>query len=234
MPYDAEPLPEPLLPLAPHSPMPLKILVVDDHPMMSVALADLLRGLGAKVETLIAHSGAAALQMAALHSDLDLVLLDLGLPDADGFDLLARLRARCPGVPLAVVSGSEREQDMRRALAAGALGFIPKSTPPSKLLPAIRCVLAGEIYLPAVLSAAPAVQPGEHGRSGDEALSGRQLDVLRLICAGKSNKFIAQELALAEKTVKGHVTAIFKALDVVNRTQAALRARERRLFDELR
>ncbi len=213
------------------APMPLKILVVDDHPMMSAALADVLRGLAPKVETLIAHSGAAALQLVAQHADLDLVLLDLGLPDTDGFDLLARVRARCPGVPLAVVSGNEREQDMRRALAAGALGFIPKSTPPGKLLPAIRQVLAGEVYLPAALRDAPAASAGSAGGQQGEALSARQLDVLRLICAGKSNKFIAQELALSEKTVKGHVTAIFKSLDVVNRTQAALNAQARGLFD---
>ena len=234
MPYDLKPLPAAPQPAPLHLTMPLKILVVDDHPMMSVALADVLRGLAAKVETLIAHSGAAALQMVAQHPDLDLVLLDLGLPDVDGFDLLARLRARCPGVPLAVVSGNEREQDMRRALAAGALGFIPKSTPPAKLLQAIRQVLAGEVVMPAALTAAPAAAAAAAGETRAEALSERQHDVLRLICAGKSNKFIAQELALAEKTVKGHVTAIFKSLDVVNRTQAALMARERGLFDDAR
>ena len=233
MPYDLHSPTDPLR-HPPQAAMPLKILVVDDHPMISVALADVLRGLAAKVDTLIANSGAMALQLAALHPDLDLLLLDLGLPDADGFDLLARLRARCPGVPLAVVSGSEREQDMRRALAAGALGFIPKSTPPAKLLQAIRQVLAGDIYLPAALSAAPAPAVHPAGESANEALSERQLDVLRLICTGKSNKFIGQELALSEKTVKGHVTAIFRSLGVVNRTQAALMAQERGLFDNAR
>ena len=184
------------------APMPLKILVVDDHPMMSAALADVLRGLAPKVETLIAHSGAAALQLVTQHADLDLAWLDLGLPDTDGFDLLARVRAlpRC-------AAGSGVRQRARAGYAPRALGFIPKSTPPGKLLPAIRQVLAGE------------------------ALSARQLDVLRLICVGKSNKFIAQELALSEKTVKGHVTAIFKSLDVVNRTQAALNAQARGLCD---
>lgn len=210
---------------------PLKILIVDDHPMMSVALADLLRDLDPNTEPLVADSGAAALRMVAQHADLDLVLLDLGLPDTDGFDLLARVRARCPGVPLAVISASERQQDMRRAIAAGALGYIVKSMPPAKLLQAVRQVLGGEVYLPVALAAEPVVA-GASDTAGREALSERQLDVLRLICAGKSNKFIAQELGLSEKTVKGHVTAIFKSLDVVNRTQAALTAKALGLFDE--
>ena len=200
--------------------MPLKILVVDDHPMMSVALADLLRGLAPQVETLLAHSGAAALQLVTRHPDLDLALLDLGLPDADGFDLLTRVRTRCPGVPVVVISGSERQQDMRRAIAAGALGYIVKSMPPAKLLLAVRQVLAGDVFLPAALSVEPVPAKGPDGASRGTALSERQVDVLRLICAGKSNKFIGQELALSEKTVKGHVTAIFKFLDVVNRTRA--------------
>jgi len=213
--------------------MPLKILVVDDHPMMSVALADLLRGLAPQVETLLAHSGAAALQLVTRHPDLDLALLDLGLPDADGFDLLTRVRTRCPGVPVVVISGSERQQDMRRAIAAGALGYIVKSMPPAKLLLAVRQVLAGDVFLPAALSVEPVPAKGPDGASRGTALSERQVDVLRLICAGKSNKFIGQELALSEKTVKGHVSAIFRCFNVVHRLQAVEAAREAGLIGAL-
>lgn len=200
--------------------------------MMSAALADALRTLAASVVPVVAHSGTAAMQQVMQQAEFDLIVLDLGLPDMDGFDLLARIRARCPSVPIVVVSATEKVQDMRRAIAAGALGFVAKSTPPARLLQAMRRVLAGELEVPDALREPAAAATGQMAAAGGETLSDRQLDVLRLVCAGKSNKFIAQELALSEKTVKGHITAIFKALDVVNRTQAALAARERGLFDD--
>ena len=116
---------------------------------------------------------------------------------------------------------------MRRAMSAGALGYIPKSTPPLLLLRAIRQVLAGEVYDP--LSEQPRRNEAPCANSACP-LSPRQTDVLRLICEGKSNKYIAAELNLSEKNVKGYVTAIFKSLDVVNRTQAVLSAQILGLF----
>lgn len=210
--------------------MSLSILIIDDHPLMSAALAGALQEVRPQVTSLVAPSGAAARQMLAAAHDFGLIVLDLALPDTDGFTLLPMLREAAPGIPLLVVSGSQNVQDMRRAMAAGAGGYVAKSASPATLLRAAATVLRGERYLPAELEDA---RPGR-GASGQEpashALSERQLDVLRLLCEGRSNKFIAYELGIAEKTVKGRVTAIFKSLEVDNRMQAVLKASALGLF----
>jgi len=210
--------------------MNLSILIIDDHPLMSAALAGVLNGLRQRVTCRMAHTGAAAMQLLAKDSHFALIVLDLALPDIGGFELLARLRQHYPDIPVMVVSASENAQDMRRAIAAGATGYVAKSASPATLLKAAELVFRGEVYLPPVLDSAPAFSRATQAKPTTELLTGRQLDVLRLMCAGKSNKFIGNELGLAEKTVKGRVTAIFKALGVESRTQAILKASELGLF----
>lgn len=204
--------------------MTCSILIVDDHPLMAAALANVLRGLRPRVQCHLAATGAAARQLLAQAAAIDLVVLDLALPDTDGFHLLAMLRDLHPGTPALVVSASENTEDMRRAMAAGALGYVAKSTPPDKLLAAAARALRGEVVAPAAAPALPPAGSAGDGRPAAGLLNERQLDVLRLVCAGRSNKFIAYELGVAEKTVKGRITAIFKTLDVDNRTQAVLKA----------
>lgn len=204
----------------------LTILIVDDHPLMSAALASVLREGKPTAACVMAHSGAMARRQLVLQPEIGLVILDLALPDTDGFDLLVYLREQHPQLPAMVVSASESVEDIRRAFAAGARAYVVKSSPPAAMLKAVFAVLRGEIDLPPVLLHADAALPD--GASG--LLSERQLDVLRLVCAGKSNKVIAYELGLAEKTVKGRITAIFKALDVDNRTQALIKANQLGLF----
>lgn len=210
--------------------MNLSVLIIDDHPLMSAALVGVLQNLRPRVTCRVAHTGAAAMQLLAQHSDLNLIVLDLALPDIDGFDLLARLRRLYPGAPVLVVSASENAQDMRRAFAAGAAGYVSKSAPPATLLKAAELVLRGDVYRPPVLDNEAACTVAPQDQPASTGLTARQLDVLRLMCAGKSNKVIGYELGLAEKTVKGRVTAIFKALGVDNRTQAVLKAAELGLF----
>ncbi len=125
-----------------------------------------------------------------------------------------------------VLSSSEDADDVRRALAAGALGYVPKSAPPRTLLSALQLVLAGDVYVPPLLLGTPPLSARgvSAAADGQARLTERQVDVLRLVCRGASNKEIARELALSDKTVKAHVTAIFRALGVVNRTQAATAA----------
>ena len=132
---------------------------------------------------------------------------------------------------IAAISGLVRPDDVHRALAAGATGYIFKATPAVQMLSLARKVLNGDCVLPDGM----AVRPDFSGTSGQTAfdvqgLTERQQEVLRLLCTGQSNKVIGGELGISEKTVKGHVTAIFKWLDVVNRTQAVLAARQRGLF----
>ena len=213
----------------------MKILIVDDHPLIREALHHVLGVLHGGVVLLEAQNGAEATAVADHNPALDLILLDLGLPDIDGFDALSQLRERYPGIPVVVLSASETPDIVTRAIDAGAMGFIPKTSSNQLLLNALRLVLAGGVYLPFEvldqhdLAAHPGLRPGSApGQDGapltarDVGLTARQTDVLGLMVQGKSNKLISRELNLAEGTVKIHVTAILKTLNVSNRTQAVI------------
>jgi two-component system nitrate/nitrite response regulator NarL len=206
----------------------MKLLIVDDHPVVRDGLAALLRQLGPEVTVLLAEDGSQGLGLADGHPDLDLVVLDLAMPDSDGFATLQEFGRLQPQLPVIVVSSSEDPRDVRRALAAGALGYIPKSAPPRTILAAAQFVLAGNVYVPTLLAENPASTRDEAQddgrRKSNVRLTGRQIDVLRLLREGRSNKEIGRKLGLSEKTVKVHVTALFRALNVANRIQAAAMA----------
>lgn len=205
----------------------VKILVADDHALFRDGLRYLLGQLGEPVEVLEAKDGAGALELAGAHPDLELVLLDLGMPGIDGLAGLRLLRARCPAVPVVILSGSEEPADVRQALDAGALGFIPKSSTSQVMLNALRLVLSGGMYLPpSYLERAQSGMrvPLAASSVGSLGLTPRQLDVLRLLGQGHSNKEIARVLQLAEGTVKLHISAILRALGVDNRTRAVVAA----------
>jgi two-component system, NarL family, nitrate/nitrite response regulator NarL len=215
----------------------MTVLVVDDHPLFREGLRQVLQGLAG--ETRVIAEGDAEKALAAVHEidDLDLVLLDLSMPGMNGFTAVQRFSREAPGVPVVIISAHEEPADVRRALSLGALGYIPKSTPPNILPDALRLVMGGGVYVPPLFlhatrqAGTPAAPPAVQGElSGDGVLTGRQADVLVLLSQGKSNKLIARDLELSEKTVKAHVTAVFRALGVVNRTQAALAARRRGLI----
>lgn len=198
----------------------MKLLVIDDHPVVREGLAMVLRQLQAAPEVLEAADGEQGLALLARHADVRGVLVDLRMAGLAGLPTIARLRAGRPDLPVVVVSASEDPADVRRAMAAGASGYIPKSAGRSTLLAAVQLVLAGERYVPPLLlqeaAAAPAALTG---------LTPRQMEVLGLLCQGHANREIGLALNMHEKTVKAHVGAIFKLLGVVNRTQAIEAAR---------
>jgi len=211
----------------------VKILVVDDHALIREALRGVLRELKGDATVLEASNCREAMQLIAEHPDLGLILLDLNLPDRDGFSVLAELRERFPAMPVVVLSGQQDRGSVVKALDLGALGFIPKSGQREVMLSALQLVFAGGIYIPPEILArneTSAPPPGEKrpgaGRPraspSDLGLTGRQLEVLALMMHGKSNKAICRVLNLAEPTVKNHVTAILKALEVSNRTEAVI------------
>lgn len=212
----------------------MKLLIVDDHPVLRAGLAALLGQTGPATVILQAGTAAEALGLLDQHADLDIVVLDLMMPGMSGQSALTEFGRRRPELPVIVLSSSEDPHEARRALALGALGYVPKSAGQHTLISAITLVLAGEIYVPPLLLNEPAAGPrGSEGRrsgAGASPLTERQVEVLRRLSAGQPNKTIAFELELSEKTVKSHITAIFKALDVVNRTQAAAVGREAGLF----
>ncbi len=215
--------------------MPLKVLVIDDHPLVQEGVSAALESLADDVTVMAARDSEQALATAAEHPDLDLVLLDLALPGMSGFNLIGKLHERLPSLPVVVLSALEEPENVRHAINAGAMGFVPKSAATRVLIDVLQQVLEGNVTVPLALqSSGPPLSHALPGATGDVApanepdvslLTLRQVEVLSRLCQGKTNKQIATELGLSEKTVKAHVTAIFKVLGVVNRTQAVLVAR---------
>ncbi len=207
----------------------MKILVVDDHPLIREALKGVLRDLDPRIDLIEAESVQEALSVVALHTDLRLMLLDLNLPGESGLDALPQLRESHPQLPVVVLSASEQPGIVTRAIDAGAMGFIPKTSSRDLLVSSLRRVISGGVYLPdeALLEQGDSATGGTllntDGRAPglqDIGLSERQGQVLALLVQGKPNKMIGRELNLAEGTVKIHVAAILKTLKVSNRTQA--------------
>jgi DNA-binding NarL/FixJ family response regulator len=209
----------------------MNILVIDDHALFREGLKFLLRSLDAGLQVDEAGNCAKALEHAAARS-YDLVLLDLKMPGVEGLDALAALRDAVPAVPLVVLSGEDNPGVVRAAIERGAMGFIPKSSTPEVLIHALRLVLARGVYLPpTVLDAVGTTSPSSPdpsavlaGRSTLSSLTPRQMDVLRCVIQGKSNKIIARELDVSEGTVKAHLSSVLRALGTRNRTEAVYAA----------
>lgn len=208
----------------------MKLLIIDDHPVMREGLAALLRQIEPGAEVLLAGESAQGLSIAEAHPDLDGVILDLSMPGIGGIETILEFGRRRPQLPVIVLSSSEDPRDVRRAMAAGALGYVPKSAPPQTLISALHFVLAGNLYVPALLlsetGAPTAKATAGTGIDVGARLTERQIEVLKLLCDGLPNKEIGFRLGLSEKTVKAHVTSIFRTLNVVNRTQAIAAAKD--------
>lgn len=204
----------------------MKILLADDHDLFRAGLGLVLHELGADTSLVQAASLTDAIQCAEAEPDLDLALLDLNMPAMNGAVGLQKFRAQFPDVPVVVVSGSDEVSDVQQVLSAGASGFIHKSTPPPVMLSALRLVLAGGVYVPLQAMHRESAPLSTNNRAWASGLTARQMEVLRLLAVGKPNKVIARELDLSEGTVKIHLSAIFRVLDVNNRTEAVLAAQQ--------
>ncbi len=210
----------------------MKILLTDDHALFREGMRHVLSQLGEQVQILEAADLSQALDLASQNPDLNFVLLDLHMPGITGLDGLNTFRQKFASLPVIVLSASTDQEGVRRALAAGAAGFIPKSSTGNVVIAAIKLVLSGGIYLPPLLldpsnsvtNPDAAAQPNDH--AFDPKLSPRQLDVLSLLSEGKTNKHIARELNLSEGTVKMHLATIFGSLHVNNRTEAVIAAKK--------
>ncbi len=208
----------------------LKFLVIEDHALVREGLLQALKGLGADVVALGAADADAGLVALAANDDVDLVLLDLMLPGTSGMALLGVLRKRFPALPVVVLSALDDADTVMRAIRQGAAGFVPKSSSTVTMMEAIRDVLAGEVYLPPKLRD-PAARNAGRGKDVAEryGLTPAQMRVLELLVQGKTNRQIAELLEVTEGTVKIHVSAIFKAMNVTNRSQALLLASKNRV-----
>lgn len=211
----------------------MRVLIADDHPMVRDALAMAVRSLGPEVAVAEADCYAGVCTLAS-GGAFDLAVVDLNMPGMNGVAGLRGLRSAFPTLALIVASGQDDPATIRAVLAVGVSGFIPKSEPSELVLQAIRLVRAGGVYVPARHlmqrvpgdgmegTGWPAAAPREPGHG----MTPRQIDVLRLLMRGQSNKAIARELGLTEGTVKVHLAAILRALRVRNRTEAVVRARD--------
>jgi len=219
----------------------MKVLLIDDHPLILTALQNVIQGMGSDVSVVGVAGARAAREALGADGSFDLVLLDLRLGDADGFDVLVELRNGWPAIPVVVVSASDRSADVIRAIDLGAMGFVPKRASNETLTEALKVVMSGGIYVPPMTMGGADAGATEAGRDsggshtwppGMDALrptalanfklTPRQTDVLGLLLRGQSNKLIARELDLSVETVKDHVAAVLRALGVNSRTQAVL------------
>lgn len=204
----------------------MRILIADDHPMVRDALARTLAGLEPAPSVAVAVDRDSLLAMAG-DAPFDLALIDLNMPGMDGMDGLHGLRRLHPSLPVIVVSGQNDAATTRAVLDAGAAGFVPKTESADMLLDAVRTVHAGQVFVPPQVVRALLDDAAERrDRPAAPLLTPRQRDVMRLLLQGEPNKLIARRLGLTEGTVKLHIAALLRALQVRNRTEAVVRARE--------
>ena len=213
------------------------LLVADDHPLFRDAMQTVISSGLEGCLLMEAESLTEAMTLIEQHAELDLLLLDLSLPDAEGLEGLTRLRERFPWLPVAIVSAHQERQLVLDAITLGAVGYIPKSTPRTALLTALLQLLEGQLYLPPDVMRCPAprpvsLPPSVHAPPTSERLArltDKQLVVLGCMTKGMSNKQIARELSIAETTVKTHVSAILRKLKATSRVHAIVIAGEEEL-----
>jgi DNA-binding NarL/FixJ family response regulator len=207
----------------------MRILFADDHPLFREGVKPVLMKLAPEVEVIEANDYPAAFNAARKNPEIDLALLDLYMPGMPGVDGIARFRIAFPAIPVAVLSAADEPDHIQRLLSNGALGYICKSSPSDVILNALKLILAGGIYIPPSMLD-DGTEHGtlaahlEYGKS--EALTRRQIEVLRELAKGLNNKQIAHNLNVTEGTVKIHLATIFRLLNVNSRTEALLLAQK--------
>ena len=203
-----------------------RALIVDDHPLFCEALSLMLREMGV-AEIAAADRLAAAAEALEAGAAPDIILLDLSLPDVNGLDGLIRLKRLAGATPIVVISSMEEHRIVASVLRAGAAGFVPKQSPRDAFARAFAAIRAGAVFRPDGFVAVEGDGPeGEAEAAIDRLalLTPQQARILDAVCEGKLNKQIAHDLDIAETTVKAHVSAILRKLNVHNRVQAILSA----------
>ena len=197
-----------------------KILVVDDHPLIQSALTQILPQLDHPIAVFGASDHDETYALLAAHPDIALALLDLALPGVRGLEMLGRLRRDFPRLPIAVLSATHDRATVESALSGGARAFIAKTASSRHLVDTVQRLLDGRSCARPELARSRTPQPGQEMLYDVLGLTRRQSDVLRLLVQGKPNKMICRDLNLSEGTVKVHVSAILRALNVHSRAQA--------------
>ncbi len=198
----------------------MKILLVDDHKLVRAGLVLVLQQMEEGIELIEAGTGREAISIAKEQPDINLVLMDLDLPEGSGLDALSAIHTENSQMAVVILSAMEDQAMVSRAMELGARGFIPKSATGEVMLNSLRLVLSGGVCLPSGYGETA------HPENGEDLpnLTQRQMEVLRFMAQGNSNKEIARELGISENTVRVHISAIISALDATNRTEAAYSA----------
>lgn len=211
----------------------MKVLLVDDHWISRVALKPLIAEIDRNAECIEAQTFGAAAKLVGDNPDLSLIILDLLLPDMDMVEGLKNLHAKAAQIPIVAFSMVENRHEVLRTVELGVAGYIPKASTGEEIVKALELVLAGELFLPRMLLKETGQRSAEvrgympldaAPRQAIDNLTGRQRQVLSFLAQGMTNTKIAKELGLSENTVRIHISAILRALDLDNRTQAALLA----------
>lgn len=201
---------------------PEKIIIADDHPLFRQALLNTLKAKLTQTQWVEAQTIAELEQQLSENSESDLLLLDLNIPGAHGFNTLIHVRNHFPQIPVVIVSAHEDQDTIAKAIEFGAAGFIPKSTSVEIIYQAIVQVLMGDIWLPESFQMNASNE--EHAEIAERvaSLTQQQYRILMMFAQGMLNKQIAYDLNVSEATIKAHATAIFRKLNVRNRTQAVI------------
>lgn len=207
--------------------MPIRVLIVDDHALLREGLRQVLQGEPDILVVGEARTGEEAVREAA-HLRPDIVVMDINLPDISGIEATRRIKEACPEAGILVLTIHDQEEYLLEAIAAGAAGFVLKDVEPRTLVHAIRLCCRGEGYIHPTLSARALSRRRERwapvGAGIPEPLTRREFEVLQLVAEGASNREIGERLFISEKTVKNHITSIFRKLGVSDRTQAVIHA----------
>lgn len=203
---------------------PIRVLIADDHPVVCFGLGAMIDSQPDMTVVAQAADGAEAVKLFQRHEP-DVTLMDLRMPKMGGVEAITAIRAEFPASGFIVLTTYDGDEDIHRALKAGAQGYLLKGMPHDELLSAIRSVHAGIRYVP------EAVRQQLAKRPANSELSAREVQILRLIVKGLSNKQIAEALGITEGTVKWHVNIILSRLNVSDRTQAAVAALDRGIVE---
>ena len=210
----------------------MKILLVDDHPLFIEGMRGILQRLDDAAVIQTSGSCEEALGLIEKDDDIDLLLLDLNLPGMSGLDGMQQLRHHLPATSIVLLSASEDRNKVLRAIELGAKGYIPKSSTSEIIITALQLVLSGGVYFPMAVLDTINSSHAKTSNGNGHTLTLRQIEVLRLLAEGHPNKTIAEKLHMAENTVRVHVSAILRFLEVSNRTEAGLVASRMGLLPE--
>lgn len=214
----------------------MKILIADDHELFLKGLELILQDLENNIQLKLAHNYTEVFQILQNETDFDLIVTDLAMPGANWLDALTKIHNLTPEIPIVILSAVFDSEIVQKTIELGASAYLPKTSSNGIILNAMRLVLSGGVYIPPeLLNSSVFIEENilsqlKNKDSERETLTPRQLDVLKLIAKGCSNKVIAHELGLTEGTVKLHVTALLKALNVYNRTGAVIEASKKGLI----